>query len=330
VSRIERIILNWKPVNFVVQKSKHIILPGFANVPLYDVVVFFFQQINKVGLHDRAAAISFNFVMAIPAASICLLTLIPYMPISEQVTAELLRITRIVSGNQDIYNMVNGFLEDFLNTPRVGLLSFGFLLVVYYSSNAMLAVMRTFDLSIYQHSKKKHFLQKRWKAVRLTVILFGIIIGVILLLVGQGVVFQKIMGWLGIKGAGVIVAQSLKFLLTFGLFFYSISFIYKYATSVTKRWHTFSPGSILTTALTILTTISFSYWVNNFSNYNKVYGSIGTALLFMLLIYLNSLILIIGFELNVSITYLRAEAEERLQNEMNGLTEPEVFPKLNH
>ena len=320
MKNIERKILNLAPIRYVVQKSKHIIIPGFSKVPLYDVVVFFFQQINKVGLHDRAAAISFNFIMAIPAASICLLTLIPYMPISEQVTAELLRLTRIVSGNQEIYNMVNGFLEDFLYTPRVGLLSFGFLLVIYYSSNAMLGVMRTFDLSIYQHSKKKHFLQQRWKAIRLTVILFGIIIGVILLLVGQGFVFNKIMGWLGISGVGVFIAKTLRLLLTFGLFFYSISFIYKYATSVTKRWHTFSPGSIFATSLTILTTLAFSYWVNNFSNYNKVYGSIGTALLFMLLIYLNSLILIIGFELNVSITYLRAEAEERLKLE-SGLTD---------
>jgi membrane protein len=55
----------------------------------------------------------------------------------------------------------------------------------------------------------------------------------------------------------------------------------------------------------LLTTWGFSVWVNSFGNYNKVYGSIGTILIIMLLVYFNSMILLIGFELNVSINYLK-------------------------
>ncbi|MFM9644433.1 YihY/virulence factor BrkB family protein, partial [Streptomyces turgidiscabies] len=82
------------------------------------------------------------------------------------------------------------------------------------------------------------------------------------------------------------------------LFYYGIALIYKYAPSVKKRWRLSSPGTLLATTLTIVTTEIFSFWVSNFASYNRVYGSIGTVLILMLLIYINALILLIGFELN--------------------------------
>jgi membrane protein len=266
--------------------------------------------------------------MAIPAACICVFTLVPYMPVSKQFTAELLALTRDLTPNQNTYNFVNGFLEDFLNTQRGGLLSFTFLIVIFYASNAMLGVMRTFDKSIYQYAKPESFIKKRWRAIKLTAIVLGLMIGVILVLIGQSMLFDLMLKWLNIKGSGVFWVKILRWIITIALFFYGIALIYKFGPSVKKRWSTFSPGSILATILTILTTYFFSYWVNHFSDYNKVYGSIGTVLILMLLIYINSLILLIGFELNVSITYLKAEADERRQKEMAGLIETEVLPKL--
>jgi membrane protein len=103
------------------------------------------------------------------------------------------------------------------------------------------------------------------------------------------------------------------------LVFYGISFIYKFAPSLKKRWPIVTPGSLFATFLTLVTTIVFSYWVNNFSAYNKVYGSIGTVLIIMLLIFINSLILLIGFELNASIMHLRNNADKRVDNSINGL-----------
>lgn len=328
MKRIEKILLRSKPVAFISHRSKQVILPGFQGVPLYDVGLFFWQQINKVGLNERASAISFNFIMAIPAACIALFTLIPYLPISATFTAELLRLTRDLTPNQNTYIFVNNFLEDFLNTPRTGLLSFGFVLMIFYSSNAMLGVIRTFDKSIYYHKKELGFIRERWKAIKLTVIVMALVIGMILLLIGQGIVFEKIVSWLNLSGSQIVLITLLRWFITLSLFFYGIAFIYKFAPSVTKRWKTFSPGAIVATFLTVVTTLGFSFWVNNFGNYNKIYGSIGTVMILMVVIYINSLILLIGFELNVSITYLKAEAEERKQKELSGLIEKEVLPKL--
>ena len=102
------------------------------------------------------------------------------------------------------------------------------------------------------------------------------------------------------------------------LFFGSVSFIYRYAPFVHKRWMLINPGCILATTLMLLFTVFFSYWVNNFSNYNKLYGSISTILILMLLIYFNSLVLLIGFELNVSITHIKHEADERNKSGTSG------------
>ena len=71
-----------------------------------------------------------------------------------------------------------------------------------------------------------------------------------------------------------------------------------------------SPGALLSTLLMLITTLGFSYWVNHFSSYNKIYGSIGTVLVVMTLVYINALILLIGFELNVSIEVLKKEQNQ--------------------
>ena len=81
MTKLERIIITKTPVAFVLKKSKHWHLPGFEGVPLYDVVRFFYRQIKTVGLTERASAIAYNFIMAIPPSLLFLFTLIPNLPL---------------------------------------------------------------------------------------------------------------------------------------------------------------------------------------------------------------------------------------------------------
>ncbi len=224
-------------------------------------------------------------------------------------------MTRHITPNQNSYNFVNTFLTDFLNTPRVGLLSFGFVLVIFYASNAMLSIINTFDKAIYQHHRRSNFIKKRIKAIKLTIIVLGLLIGTILLLIGQGILFDHIVKWLKLKRSDVVLIATLRWIITIGLFFYCISYIYTYAPSVKKRWPTVTPGSVLATILMILTTYVFSFWVNHFNNFNKIYGSLGTIMILMLLIYINSLILLLGFELNLSITFLKGGTDAKKKTE---------------
>jgi membrane protein len=311
MNKIESAIVNSSFAKYIRNKSKHIILPGFEGVPLYDVVMFFAQQMSKVGINDRAAAVSFNFLMAIPAGTIFLCTLIPYMPISSEITIELLDLAKMFTPDENTYGMIANFLNDFLNTPRSGLLSFGFVVAVFYASNSVMALMRSFNRSLHSY-KERGFVNERWTAIKLTTVLIVMLIVTVTLLVTQGELFQYIMETLDIKN--VFVRQllySVRWIIIILLILYSIGFIYKYAPAITKRWKLASPGAIFATFLVVLSTFAFSFYVNNFGSYNKVYGSIGTIMILMFLIYLNSLILLIGYELNVCIHSLKAVAEER-------------------
>lgn len=310
LTRIKRRILVSAPVSFVIRRSKKILLPGFHRIPLFDVVRFFFLQAQKSSFSERAAAIAYNVIMTIPPTVIFLFTLIPYLPIPKDFIQQMFALIRdVVPGEKNNEGLIK-FLSDILNNQRTALLSTGFVLAMLFSSNAVMGIMRSFDRN-YVGFKKRKDLNERWVAIRLTFILFILFFVCILLLVMQGAVLR----WLGVTNSILItVIHNLRWIVIVLLFFYCVSFIYRYAPAVHKRWKFINPGSILATVLMILFTAGFSYWVNNFSNYNELYGSISTVLILMLLIYFNSLVLLIGFELNVSINSLKHEVDERNKN----------------
>ncbi len=321
MTKLEKLLLYNKWGRYLSAKSKKIFLPGFEGLPLYDVIKFFASQVRKVGLNDRASAVAFNFLLAIPAGTIFLCTLIPYFPISDQVTKELLILARYFAPDEGTYVVIKDFLNDFLNTPRSGLLSVGFLLVIWYSSNALMGIMRSFNRSL-QHVSKRSFYHDRWMAIRMTALLILLILITVFLLVTQGTLFAWIMKQLDITNKFVWwLVNSFRWVIIVALILYSIGFIYKYAPAIAKRWKLASPGAILATTLIVIFTLGFSYYLQNFGSYNKVYGSIGTILILMLLIYVNSLILLIGYELNVSIHSLKAMAAERAKTEAGERTE---------
>jgi membrane protein len=313
--KLERIIRDSRPAQFMVSRSKKISLPGFQGLSLFDVVSFFIQQVNKVGLNDRAASISFNLLMAIPASTIFLCTLIPYMPFSRQITSQLLLLARDLTPNINTFLLVKDFLIDFIETPRSGLLSFGFLAATYYASNAVLGIMRTFNKSLL-YSTKQNFLQNRWMAIKITTVLILLILSAIILLMAQGTALTWMLDKLHINTAFVKgLVKNLRWVFIIALVYYSIAIIYKYVPSIHERWQLSSPGTIFATILIIVTVLVFSFWVNKFNNYNKVYGSIGTILILMFLIYISALVLLIGYELNVSIHSLKLLAAERERQE---------------
>ena len=302
------------PANWLIRQSQKIRLPGFQGIPLYDVLKFFFQQIRKVGITERAAAISFNCVMAIPPIIIFLCTLIPYLPISNEFIRQLHGLIRDVIPGEKNNSAIIKFIDDIIKKPKNDLLSLGFLLALFYSSNAVLGIMRAFDKN-YLGFKKRKMVRRRLTALQLTSVLFVLMFASLLVLIMQSSVLKLF----GLKN--VLVRQIIgyaRWVVTVFLFFGSVSFIYRYAPFVHKRWKLINPGCILATTLMLLFTVFFSYWVNNFSNYNKLYGSISTILILMLLIYFNSLVLLIGFELNVSITHIKHEADERNKSGTSG------------
>jgi membrane protein len=252
--------------------------------------------------------------MAIPPAIIFLFTLIPFLPISKEFEENIYNLIRdVIPGEKDNTVLIQ-FLQDFINKPRNGLLSLGFVLSLFFSSNAIMGIMRSFDKN-YIGFKKRKGLQKRMVALQITVVLFILVLASILLLIGQG----QVLKFIGIRNATVrTIILNARWIIIILLFFACISYIYRHAPAVHKKWRMINPGSILASFLMLLMTLLFSWWVSRFSNYNQLYGSISTVLILMVLIFINSLVLLIGFELNVSISSLQKIADERKENPAEG------------
>ncbi|MBM3432147.1 MAG: YihY/virulence factor BrkB family protein [Bacteroidetes bacterium] len=282
-------------------------LPGFRRLPIYEVVVFFMGQVRAIGMTERASAIAFNFVMAIPPAIIFLFTLIPYFPITQAFQEELNTLIKdVIPGEKDNSVLIN-FLNDFISRPRNGLLSVGFILSLFFSSNAMMGIMRSFDKNYPGFTKRKGW-QKRFVALKITTMLYLFVIGSVALLVAR----EAVLRWFGVTDTYLIdLIDKLRWIVIVMLYFFCISFIYRYAPSIPKKWKWINPGSILATGLMLLMTLAFSWWVTNFAQYNQIYGSISTVLIIMILLFVNSLFLLIGFELNVSIQSLLQRAADR-------------------
>jgi membrane protein len=312
---LNRIIIESKPVKTIINWSKRLVLPGFEGIPLYDVLYFFFQQTQKIGLQERAASIAFNFLMAIPPLMIFIFTLLSYIPGSKDLYQEILVLMRNIVPDDTTYSMIQKVLDDFFKTGT-GTLSFGLLLAIYFSSNATLTIMRTFRKSmLHIETEDRNFIEIRLSAIRLTLIIVFLILATIMIMLTQTIVLNWVTESLGISNGFIDFLFNLgNLLVTFLLIYMAIGLIYRYAPHVQKKWKIKSPGAVLATLLIIAFTFLFSYWVNNIASYNKVYGSLGSILILMFLVFVNSLVLLIGFELNVSINSLKTIASKRKPN----------------
>lgn len=315
---IQRKLSGSLPGRSIIHSSRKAYLPGLNGFSLYDVWNPFVKQLRKTSMVERASGISFNIVMAIPPTLIFIFTLIPYLPISRSFINQLFGLIRDIIPGEKNNAVIIHFLRDFIDQPRNELLSFGLLLAIFFSSNAMMGVLRAFDKN-YPGFNKRKGIQKRTIALKLTLLVFTLIFFCVLLLVAQDVVLK----YLGVKSALLrSIIHNTRWLLIILLTFYIVSFIYRHGPPVTKKWPLLTPGAIIATSLMILATALFSYWVTHFSNYNKVYGSIGAVFILMSLIYLNSLALLMGFELNVVLSHLRMQKRESIPASVSGNIQP--------
>jgi membrane protein len=275
---------------------------------LYDVIQFFRKQLKQHGLSERAAAISYNFIMAIPPSVLFLFTLIPNLPFISKKSIKLQLHSLIVDIiPSKIYNkQVISFLDTFIDGNKIGLLSFGLLLSFYFASNGIMGLMRSFNKNYLGFERRKR-IQMRGIALRLTIVIFGLLFAYLILLIMQGALLKLIVSSDTIR----VIINYTRWVLIIMLVYLIIGFIFKYAPAIRKKWKFSSPGTILATSLSLLASVGFSIFVTNFGKYNALYGSIGTIMMIMALIYINSLALLIGFELNVSIYSLQVIAAER-------------------
>ena len=262
----------------------------------------FHAQVRAQGLKERAAAISYNFIMSIPPSLLFLFSLIPNLPFlsTRSIKYQLHNLVYEIIPGKTYNREVIKFIDSFIDGNKLGLLSFGLLLSLFFASNGMMGLMRSFNKKYTGFGERKN-IQKRWLAIKLTILLFGLLLTYLVLLIMQGAILKLIVSDSGWRD----VIRYSRWILILLLIFFAIAFIFKFAPSVEKRWRMLSPGGILATVLSVLATLGFAAFVNSFGKFNALYGSIGTIMMVMALIFINSLALLIGFELNVSIEMLK-------------------------
>ena len=297
------------PIKLLIKKSKKWKPPGFQGITLFEVLKFTFKKFDVPHLTERAAAISYNFIMSVPPTCLFLFTLVPNLPFVSKraLKFQLHTLIRDIIPSATYNSGLIEFVDSFIDGSKIGLISFTFILSLFFASSAVIGLMRSFNKDYIGFEKIKG-LKKRWEAIKLTLMLFGLLLGCLVLLLLQ----RNILKWLGIQNLQVrnLILYG-KWIFILGLIFYSFAFIYRYAPSTTKRWNLVSPGALIATFLSILVTIAFTFFVDHFGSYNFLYGSLGTVMVIMIMIFLNSLAVLIGFELNLSIHTLKSMAEEK-------------------
>ncbi len=301
-------ILKWKPFDLVIRLSKKIILPGFDRMPLYDVTVFFIRGLSEGYISSRASAVSFNFFMAVFPTLLFLFTIIPFIPIADFQQTLLGMISDLMP--HSAYETVRETVEDIVTRQHGGLLSLGFVLTFYFSTNGVNSLIEGFN-STYHTIETRSWLRQRLISLALVLIIsFLLIIAIGLMTSSTLLITLLLPERLETSNFYIIIIWLLRWTVIVGTIFFAISFLYYLAPAKRHSFRFISAGSTLATILIILTTLGFNYYVDNFSRYNILYGSIGTLLIVLLWIYFNSFSLLIGFELNASIYNVKKGKEK--------------------
>lgn len=278
---------------------------------LYRAIVIFLDSLSPQ-LLNKAAGVAFSFTLAIFPSIIFIFTLIPYIHIiiphidSESIMSFISTIMPT-----DMYHAATGTIQDIVSTKREGLLSFGGLFALVLATNGMHGLMSAFN-SIYKTIDRRGYFKTRLIATMLTLMMAStLFFSIFLLVVGNS--FLTYLSNSGFFAQEYII--DLIFLLKYSIicvaFFLAISFIYYFAPAIHDRWTFFSTGTIFSTVSGVAASYAFSFYINNFATYNKLYGSLGMLIALMVWLYLLSIILLVGFEYNASVD--RAVSSGRIE-----------------
>ena len=304
--------------------------PGFSGVPIYNIIVFIYKEMMRDNITTRANSVAFSLFLAIFPFIIFLFTLLPYLFAPEDFTSFLAGIlpksealpesgsyidilseylSNILPKNANEYLL--GVIEGIIGIKREGLLSLGFFLAIFFASSGMLTLMSGFDKSYEESYKTRSYFKKRVVAFSLTMLLSILFIASFIFLIIGNLILAYISERMGLTNSSIWLITLVKSVAAVLLLYTGITLIYKYGPTLKKRIPFINPGSILATVLSIITSIGFSYFINNFGRYNELYGSIGALIVIMLWLQFNAFVILIGYELIASIAVNRDLINDR-------------------
>jgi len=265
--------------------------------------VFFLLFIMKGAITTRASAIAFSFFLGVFPAIIFLFTLIPFIPI-QNFQSELLSLLADIMPIA-AFRVTENTLTEIITIKRGDLLSYSFIAAIVFSTNGIHAMIDAFNASFHVQETRT-WVSQRLVSIALVTILSVLITTAIILTTFGEMVMNILVQYKFMKLDFTYYLLSVgKWLIILALIFFAISFMYYLAPAKRIRWRFVSAGSTFASVLTLVVSGVFSFYVNNFGQYNKLYGSIGTLIAILVGMYFNAIILLVGFELNSSILNAR-------------------------
>lgn len=285
---------------------------GDPDKNLYDVGRIFIQQLQKDDIVERAGSVAFSFTLALFPLILFLLNIVPYLQdIFPIVTTQniLTFVQEILPG--ELYSQAETTIMDIVSRPRQSLISLGFFFALFSSTQGVVSMMNSFN-SVYQTKENRGFFQSRIIAASIVFLLVLTIVAASTVMILGSVIIQRV-DELQVFNSGfmIFLFTTLKFLVLLFMFYIATAFIFRFAPAVHDKWKFSSTGAILGGLLITLGFYGFTFYLNNFASYNKLYGSIGTLIALMLWLLITSLIVLVCFEVNVSLDLVEEEKKLR-------------------
>ena len=289
----------------LIRLIKRIKLPALEGLSLYDLLELYGIGIVKGALTTRASAIAFSFFTALFPFLLFIVIIIPFIPIDDFKIEFLKFLDSFLPPSTSDFFATNIF-NNIDQTERGGLISSVFFVSLLLMANGISAVFSGFETSYHEQLTRnilKQYLYALGVALilafmlLLTVAVFGYFqIYIMTNLETIGIVDKEsTLGW-------IIAAKYMFFIM---MVYMATATLYYFGTKEGKNSRFFSIGAWFTTILIILNSYLFGIYIENFSKYNELYGSIGALLILLFYLWLNSNILLLGYELNASLNRLR-------------------------
>ncbi|MBL7817588.1 MAG: YihY/virulence factor BrkB family protein [Saprospiraceae bacterium] len=315
VKQIQAYINNLTLVETVRNWAKNKTFSGFQGVSLHAVLRFLYDEVFRNPMTmTRANAIAFSFFMSLFPAFLVLFSLIPFiitiLPIKQsdilkQINDTVIEIMPNKTG-ETFYSLISSFLKK----KRTDYFSIGFILSIYFASNGLMALMRSFEKNHAIFQRIPPF-EKRIRAVGMTFMLgILLVVSTVLVILGNQI-FTWLFKLLQISKLAASFFILLKWFVVVATIYIGIAAIYKFGTNLQRKLNFFSPGALTATIFSLISSVIFSFYVDNFGQYDKVYGSFVAGIILLLWLQLNAIILIVGFELNAAIAVNR-EAQNQM------------------
>ncbi len=288
-------------INQLVRLTKKVKLPWLEGLSFYDLIELYIIGIVKGAFSYRAGAIAFSFFMALFPFALFILNLIPYIPI-EGFEKDFLRFVE-EGVPPNTFEAIKTIIDDILNNSYKGLLSSGFILSIFLMSNGLNAILGGFETS-YHITINRSFIRQYLIALLMSLLFSIILIVTIVAILISEIIIQDV-HLHRIWDTDTTLIEMIRYGFVVLMILITTSMLFKFGTKEVKKVAFISIGSVFTTLLIMLSSYVFGIYVVKFAKYNELYGSIGTLLILMFYIWINCMILLLGFELNATIHKLK-------------------------